>query len=825
MPFRRFCRNSLEATFRIAKLAELHAIRPHFAATLSTGALTCSDVYSKIPILRASFIRVINKTISHYRILKKLGSGGMGVVYEAEDTKLRRLVALKFLSDELARDTQAIQRFQREARAASALNHPNICVIYEIDEFEGQHFIAMELLNGQTLGHNVSGKPLKAEQLLELSVQIADALDAAHTEGIIHRDIKPANIFVTARGQAKILDFGLAKLRPGQRSKAATAHQSPTKAERGDRTGYGYSGVVGTLLYMSPEQARGEDADVRSDLFSFGAVLYEMATGKQAYSGATPALIFDAILNRAPDSSGIYPGLNRIINRAVEKDRSLRYQSASDLRADLQLLKRDTKLGGFSSGGGLVSVVRPPAQKIRKPQRSLAVLPFVNGSGDPEMEYLSDGMTDSLINCLSQLSKLRVVPRTLVFRYKGLETDLATVGRDLDVTSVLTGRIARRGDTLMIGTELSDVSRVSQLWGAQFNRKFTDIFAVQEEIAHEISERLRLQLTGEEKKRLAKRPTHDKEAYEAYLKGSHFAHKLSPDNLARAIEYARLAIEKDPRFADAYTLLAYSYSMLGTYHFLPPAEAFPKAKAAALRALELDEMMPGPHVALGVVLLLYDWKWSEAEKEVRRALELSPDYAFAHQAHGVYLLAKGKLEEALAAQKQAVELDPLSPTTNLIMGAWFFFARQYHEAIEQLRKTLELEPNLARARRLLARAHAHLGNFDEAIAEHHALDAMTKGSAPTRAVLAYIHSLAGRRAEAEAILDELRKENLDLETRYIAAAVYAVLGKTDEAFELLNNICDDRYPLMIYVTVDPVLDPLRTDPRFRDLLKRVDLLE
>ena len=765
---------------------------------------------------------MIEQIISHYRILKKLGSGGMGVVYEAEDTKLRRLVALKFLSDELARDSQAIQRFQREARAASALNHPNICVIYEIDEFEGRHFIAMELLTGQTLGNSVSGKPLEVEQMLELSVQIADALDAAHAEGIIHRDIKPANIFVTARGQAKILDFGLAKLRPRQKWKAASASEAPTANELSDPTGHG--GVVGTLPYMSPEQARGEDVDVRSDLFSFGAVLYEMATGRQAYSGATPALIFDAILNRTPDSSGIYPALNRIINRAVERDRKLRYQSASDLRSDLQLLKRGTKLGRFGSIGGAVAAAPPQIQKGRKALHSLAVLPFVNVSGDPEMEYLSDGMTDSLINCLSQLGKLRVVPRTLVFRYKGLETNLATMGRDLDVTSVLTGRISLRADTLLIGTELSDVSRVSQLWGAQFNRKFTDIFAVQEEIAREISEKLRLKLTGEEKKRLAKRPTQDKEAYEFFLKGSHFGHRLSPDNLARAIEYSRLAIEKDPRFADAYTLLAYCYSMLGTYHFLPPSEAFPKAKAAALKALELDEMMPGPHVALSVVLLLYDWKWSEGEKEALRALELNQDHAFAHQVLGVYLVAKGNLEEAIATQKRAVELDPLSPTTNLVLGAWFFFARQYHKAIEQLYKTLELEPYMGRARKYLARAQAHLGNFEAAITEHQALDAISKGNASSRAVLAYIYSLAGRAPEAESILEELRKQSLDLETRYFAAAVNTVLGKNDEAFKLLNNICDDRYPLMNYINVDPVLDPLRAEPRFQDLLKRLDLL-
>jgi TolB-like protein/Tfp pilus assembly protein PilF len=508
----------------------------------------------------------------------------------------------------------------------------------------------------------------------------------------------------------------------------------------------------------------------------------------------------------------------------LEKDPAFRYQTASDLKADLERLVRDTKSADLRRNAESASISSHRAQKSRKVLHSLAVMPFANVNSDPQMEYLSEGITDNLINNLSQLRKLRVVPRTLVFRFKGLDTDLTVIGRELDVDAVLTGRISQRGNTLLIGAELSDVPSVSQLWGAQYNRKFTDIFAVQEEIAQEVSEKLRLKLTGEERKRLAKRPTHSKEASEFYLKGLHFGHKLSPDNLKRAIEYGRLAIDKDPGFAEAYTLLAYCYSMLGAYQFLPPADAFPQAKAAALKARDLDETRAEPHVALAVVLLLYEWKWSEGEKEGRRALELNPNYSFAHQVYGVYLVAQGNLEEAIAAQERALDLDPLSPTTNLVLGAWLFLARHYRQAIEQLLKTLELEPNLVRARRFVVIAYAQLGKFDEAIAEHQRLPASFRDNPLGNAVLAYVYALASRRNEAQALLNEFKEpKGLDLETRYFMAAVCAALREIDEALELLNGICDDRYPLMNYVRVDPIFDPLRAEPRFHDLLERLDL--
>jgi eukaryotic-like serine/threonine-protein kinase len=794
--------------------------------------------------------------LGRYEIRYLIGTGGMGEVYLAQDKQLDRTVALKILPLDLARDQLRMRRFIQEAKTASALSHPNIITIYEIGEVEDTHFIATEFVEGVTLRQRIGSEKLSFDKALEIAAQIASALSSAHEAGIIHRDIKPDNVMIRRDGYVKVLDFGLAKLT----GKSSERMLSKPEALTLVNTEPGL--IVGTVSYMSPEQARGLPVDARSDIWSLGVVLYQMLTGHEPFEGETATDQIVSILERMPPpvsyhAEGVPAEVEKIVVRALAKDKDDRYQTIEEMLDDLrrarQRLAFQTELNRSMSAGELdlahiapgrrsqpehpaAGEAQPRAVSItpqtssmtkrRRPRKktidSIAILPLANTSGDPNTEYLSDGITESIINSLSRLPRLRVMARSTVFRYKGRTSDPREVGEELGVRAVFTGYLQLFGDRLMIGTELVDAFDGAQLWGEQYNRRLEDIFVVQDEIAHEISEKLQLKLSGEEKRRLTKHYTDDTKAYHLYLKGRYFWNKRTHDCLEKGMEFFKQAIEADASYALAYSGLADSYALLGVA--LPPRDAFPRAIAASLKALEIDDGVAEAHTSFAFARMFFDWDWPGAEGEFKRAIELNPNYATAYQWYGRLLSALGRQNESISNLQMAQALDPLSLSINTGVGLSFYMARRYEEAIQQYRKTLEMDANFIVAHEHLGSALLQTGRYDEAIAEFKAAARLDESDMGLRASLGHAYAVTGQREEAEKIVtDLLGASRQKYVSPYFMVELLAGLGQRDQAFEWLERCYTDRAPHLIFLGVEPKLDPLKEDPRFNHLLKRMSL--
>ena len=733
---------------------------------------------------------------SRYQIIEELGKGGMGSVYKVIDNELSEKVALKLLKPEIAADEETIERFRNELKLARKISHKNVCRMYHLSKIEDTQYITMEYVSGEDLKSLIRKiGQLPVAKAVSIAQQVCEGLDAAHKLGVVHRDLKPQNIMIDDEGNARIMDFGIAR---------------SLKAKGITEAGV----MIGTPEYMSPEQVEGMETDHRSDIYSLGVILYEMVAGRVPFEGDTTISIAlkhkkDTPPNPREFNAQVPEDLSWLILRCMEKGKERRYQEAKELFSEL----------------GEIGKEKPKTRRISEMEwkNSIAVLPFADLSQQKDQEYFCDGLSEEIINALTKIKDLRVVARTSAFSFKGEKMDVRDIGKKLNVETVLEGSVRKAGNRLRITSQLINVADGYHLWSEKYDRDLEDIFAIQDEVTLAIVDRLKVKLVGGEKAELTKRHTEDLEAYNLYLKGRHLLREMTKESVQKSLESFQQAIERDPNYAMAHIGIASYYNNLGFYHFLPPKAAFPKAKEAAEKALAIDDNLAEGHAALGFFKMLYEWDWEGAEREYRRAIELNPSHATGHNLYAHYLMIMGRTEEAMVESRHAQELNPLSRNVALMRANILWGARQYDQSIAEFKKLLEVNPTFYVAHYWLAFPYALKGMRDEAIATVERAMAMSRGGAPLMwMAFGFIHSFAGKRDEAEKALHKMREQS---KQTYVApwmmAIVYAGFGEKDKAFELLEKSYKERDHWMTYLKASPAVDNLRSDPRFKVLLKKM----